>query len=403
MAEKGEIKMIKTYDAKERLKKYYQSASGKQYDFGSDLDTNVGQSGVTGSKLEELKAKTRAYLNAYDAYNLADSNYDAALKSIETRQQNIAGLRDAQLAENDKTAMRQASVAGANYELLKRYLPEYNAQSGTGNLGVGSGAHTDAYAAYMSALSESASSAADRKSNVMQNYLSDSNNLDEEKMNAAREKLSAYGVANKELSSALASADDAATVKVTEQNTAVMDKALSLMATGANEDGTYTKDSVDKAFKYVKEFATDETAAADIIKQLKAETIDNYDMTAKYAYDDDPNNDNMWGRLDEGVDIERNSKYNLNFGDESIEIKTSGNAIEYDKMTDEAKNLIKTLQNGDVVSVSDHAGTYYFVVDDMLRDDVKPRFVSLLLNGSENQKKLEKYAIKLGNKKLYRQ
>ena len=393
MAEKGEIKMIKTYDAKERLKKYYQSASGKQYDFGSDLDTNVGQSGVTGSKLEELKAKTRAYLNAYDAYNLADSNYDAALKSIETRQQNIAGLRDAQLAENDKTAMRQASVAGANYELLKRYLPEYNAQSGTGNLGVGSGAHTDAYAAYMSALSESASSAADRKSNVMQNYLSDSNNLDEEKMNAAREKLSAYGVANKELSSALASADDAATVKVTEQNTAVMDKALSLMATGANEDGTYTKDSVDKAFKYVKEFATDETAAADIIKQLKAETIDNYDMTAKAQYDDDPNNDSIWGRLDDGVDMERKSKYSLNFDGKRVDIETSKAAINYSKLGVGVQKLVDNAQNGDLIMIDKRI----YVVDDKGKKDTEPRIIELQNYSKQLREYAEKYAFKISS------
>ena len=393
MAEKGEIKMIKTYDAKERLKKYYQSASGKQYDFGSDLDTNVGQSGVTGSKLEELKAKTRAYLNAYDAYNLADSNYDAALKSIETRQQNIAGLRDAQLAENDKTAMRQASVAGANYELLKRYLPEYNAQSGTGNLGVGSGARTDAYAAYMSALSESASSAADRKSNVMQNYLSDSNNLDEEKMNAAREKLSAYGVANKELSSALASADDAATVKVTEQNTAVMDKALSLMATGANEDGTYTKDSVDKAFKYVKEFATDETAAADIIKQLKAETIDNYDMTAKAQYDDDPNNDSIWGRLDDGVDMERKSKYSLNFDGKRVDIETSKAAINYSKLGVGVQKLVDNAQNGDLIMIDKRI----YVVDDKGKKDTEPRIIELQNYSKQLREYAEKYAFKISS------
>ncbi len=383
--------MSNVNDVKNKLKKYYQNASGKQYDFDTDFDANINQSGVRGSKLEELKAKTRAYLTASDAYGAADSNYDATVKGIEERRSGIEGLRDSQLAENNKIAMRQASVAGSNYELLKRYLPEYNAQAGMGNLGAGSGAHTDAYAAYMSALSESASNAADRKTSVMQNYISNADELNREKTNAEREKLSAYGAANKELSSALNVADDAATARAAEQNTAVKDKALSLMAYGANEDGTYRKESIEKAFKYIKDFATDETSADEIIKQLTAETLDNYESGAKEKYDDDPSNDNIWGRLKEGVDMERKKKYSLYFDGEKVDIETSSSAIDYSKLSSEAQKVIDEAQNGDLVKIDQRI----YVVDDKGRADTDPRLILLQNNSGRLRDFADRYAYKV--------
>ena len=372
--------MQSSNDVREKLKKYYQSASGKAYDFGSDLYTNAKNSGVSGTKLEELKTKTRAHLNAYGAYEAADGNYDAALKSIENRRQNATELRDAQNAEADKIAMRQASVAGSNYELLKRYLPEYNAQSGKGNLGVGSGAYTDAYAAYMSALSESASSAADAKANVLQNYITAKSGLEQEIAEAQQNKLSAYATADRELSEALAAADEATNAKYREQNTSVKDYALNLMSYGANEDGTYAKASVDKAFNYVKEFATDETSAEEIIKQLKAETINNYDTEAMLEYGDEEYKaayKAKWGRLGEGVDMERGNEYSLDFDGESTTVKLAKKSIKYDDLPTGLKQQINNLSNGDIVVLERGGLKGYYVVDDIGRTDVRPRIVEI--------------------------
>ncbi len=384
-------------DAREKLKKYYQNASGKAYDFGSDVYTNANNSGMSGTKLEELKSKTRAHLNAYGAYETADKSYDAAMKDIETRRQNATQLRDLQNAETDKTAMRQASVAGSNYELLKRYLPEYNAQSGKGNLGVGSSSYTDAYAAYMAALSESASTAADRKANVLQNYVSAQSDLEREKADATKNKLAAYETADRELSDALASADESLVAKNLEQNNAVKEKALAIMANKTNEDGTYTKESVDKAFNYIKEFSTDEVSADEMIKQLKAETIDNYADEAMLEYGDDAYKSAYkakWGRLEEGVDMQKMGRYNINFDNgESVKVKLSALTVPYDEMSSSMASRISGMKNGDIVV----SQGYYYVVDDLGRDDTKPRLIRINLGYTNRKEKalMDKYAYKI--------
>ena len=136
------------YSARDELNKYYLLKTGKKYDFDVTLDENINKSGLSGGEADSLRNRTRAYLNAYQQGAAIDNNFQDSTDAINRRMENAEALKQQQEKEIDNVAMREASVAGANYERLKKYLPELNIQSGKANLGVGSSAYTDAYSAH---------------------------------------------------------------------------------------------------------------------------------------------------------------------------------------------------------------------------------------------------------------
>lgn len=391
--------MSKTNNALEAFKKYYLGETNKEYNENDTLENNLKNSGLSGSSLDYMKKKARAYLTASDSETTLQKNYDFTLAGIERQREIAQQLKEQQEKDIDATAMRQASGAAVNYDRLLRYLPELQKQSGVGNLGVGSSAYTNAYAAYNDALSASAQNASESKENLLQRYLETQEAIEQAKREAqikynneqsnVRNSLSDYLSTTEEQERATRLQEEAEK-KATNENVKASAVAQ-IMSQYMNENGQYTKEGVDRAVQYVRNWLKDENEANDIINQIFSENIASFDDDAKRAYDANYKNKTS------NTDFERKSSYTLRFGDEYIGVTTTKNAKKYSEWmgNEEVLKAINESQNGDIVAVVDGDGkTTLYLVDDKDKSDTESRLIEL---ETSDEKNLQALAEKTGN------